>query len=50
MSFLDLVISLSWLEILTLLLNFYLLSSEQLDYPVFCSAKSRVLENTKDFW
>ena len=52
MSFLDLTLeknSLSWLETLKLLLNFYLLSSEQLDYLICCFAQSRVLENTKYF-
>ena len=52
MSFLDLTVeknSLSLLETLTLLLNFYLLSSEQLDYQIFCFAKSRVLENANYF-
>ena len=41
MSFLDITAEksfLSWLETLTLLLNFYSQSSEQLDYPVFCFA------------
>ena len=41
--------SLSSLETLILLLNFYSLSSEQLDYLIFRFVKSRVLENTKYF-
>ena len=50
--FLDLTVeknSLTLLETSTLLLNFYLLSSEQLDHPSFRFAKSRVLKNTKYF-
>ena len=52
MSFLHLTVeknSLSWMETLALLLNFFLSSSEQLVYPIFCFAKSRVLENTNYF-
>ena len=33
-----------------MLINFLVLSSEQLDYPIFCFEKSRVLENTKKFF